>query len=155
MYCWYVRNTYLENRLREPGKTVVLGAPVDLGKITVPTYVLAAREDHIVPWRTAYRTTQLLAGDMRFVLGASGHIAGIVNPASKNKRSHWIGGKLAADPEEWLASAKEEPGSWWRDWSSWLEGFGGGRVKARTRLGSTKFKPIEPAPGRYVKHRIV
>jgi len=154
MYCWYVRNTYLENRLREPGKTVVLGVPVDLGKIAVPAYVLATREDHIVPWRTAYRTTQLLGGDMRFVLGASGHIAGIVNPASKNKRSHWLGGNLAADPEEWLASAKEEPGSWWRDWSAWLESFGGGRVKARTRLGNTKFKPIEPAPGRYVKHRI-
>jgi polyhydroxyalkanoate synthase len=154
MYCWYVRNTYLENRLREPGKTVVLGVPVDLGKITVPAYVLATREDHIVPWRTAYRTTQLLGGDMRFVLGASGHIAGIVNPASKNKRSHWIGGKLAVDPEEWLAGAKEGAGSWWRDWSAWLEGFGGERVKASTRLGNTKFKPIEPAPGRYVKHRI-
>ncbi len=154
MYCWYVRNTYLENRLREPGKTVVLGVPVDLGKITVPAYVLATREDHIVPWRTAYRTTQLLGSDMRFVLGASGHIAGIVNPASKKKRSHWIDGKLAADPEEWLAAAKEEPGSWWRDWSSWLEAFGGGRVKARTRPGNTKFNPIEPAPGRYVKHRI-
>jgi polyhydroxyalkanoate synthase len=155
MYCWYVRNTYLENRLREPGKTVVLGVPVDLGKITVPAYVLATREDHIVPWRTAYRTIQLLGGDMRFVLGASGHIAGIVNPASKNKRSHWIGGNLAADPEEWLSSAKEESGSWWRDWGAWLGGFGGGRVKARGRLGNAKFKPIEPAPGRYVKHRIV
>jgi polyhydroxyalkanoate synthase len=155
MYCWYVRNTYLENRLREPGKTEVLGVPVDLGKITVPVYVLATREDHIVPWRTAYRTIQLLGGDMRFVLGASGHIAGIVNPASKNKRSHWIGGNLAADPEEWLASAKEESGSWWRDWGAWLGGFGGGRVKARGRLGNAKFKPIEPAPGRYVKHRIV
>jgi polyhydroxyalkanoate synthase len=155
MYCWYVRNTYLENRLREPGKTVVLGVPVDLGKITVPTYVLATREDHIVPWRTAYRTTQLLGGDMRFVLGASGHIAGIVNPATKNKRSHWMGGKLSADPEEWLAAAKEEPGSWWSDWSHWLEGFGGGRIKARTRLGNAKFRPIEPAPGRYVRHRIV
>ena len=154
MYCWYVRNTYLENRLREPGKTVVLGVPVDLGKIGVPAYVLATREDHIVPWRTAYRTTQLLGGDMRFVLGASGHIAGIVNPASKNKRSHWLGGNLTADPEEWLASAKEEPGSWWRDWSAWLGSFGGGRVKARTRPGNTKFKPIEPAPGRYVKQRI-
>ena len=155
MYCWYVRNTYLENRLREAGKTEVLGVPVDLGKITAPAYVLATREDHIVPWRTAYRTTQLLGGDMRFVLGASGHIAGIVNPASKNKRSHWLGGNLAADPGEWLAAAKEEPGSWWRDWSSWLGGFGGARVKARTRPGSTKFKPIEPAPGRYVKQRIV
>ncbi len=155
MYCWYVRNTYLENQLRVPGKLQVLGVPVDLGRITVPTYVLATREDHIVPWRTAYRTTQLLGGDMRFVLGASGHIAGIVNPASKNKRSHWIGGKPAADPEEWFAAARKEPGSWWPDWSSWLEGFGGGRIKAQTRLGNAKFAPVEPAPGRYVKHRIV
>ncbi len=155
MYCWYVRNTYLENRLREPGKAVVLGVPVDLGKITVPAYVLATREDHIVPWHTAYRTTQLLGGEMRFVLGASGHVAGIINPVSKNKRSHWLGAKLAADPEEWLAGATEKPGSWWTDWSTWIEGFGGERVKARTRLGNTKFKPIEAAPGRYVKHRIV
>ena len=155
MYCWYVRNTYLENRLRKPGKTVVLGVPVDLGKITVPVYVLATREDHIVPWRTAYRTTQLLGGEMRFVLGASGHVAGIINPASKNKRSHWTGTKLAADPEEWLAGGEEKPGSWWTDWSTWLAGFGGEQVKARARLGSTKFKLIEQAPGRYVKHRIV
>ncbi len=153
MYCWYVRNTYLENRLREPGKTVVLEVPVDLGKITVPSYVLATREDHIVPWRTAYGTTRLLGGEVRFVLGASGHVAGIVNPASKNRRSHWTGA-LAADPEAWLADGKERPGSWWTDWCAWLEGFGGGRVKARTRLGNAKFKPIEPAPGRYVKHRI-
>jgi len=155
MYCWYVRNTYLENGLREAGNTVVLGVPVDLGKITVPAYVLATREDHIVPWRTAYRTTQLLGGEVRFVLGASGHVAGIVNPASKNKRSYWIGAKPAADPDEWVAVARERPGSWWTDWSTWLEGFGGERVKARTRLGNAKFKTIEPAPGRYVKHRIV
>jgi len=154
MYCWYVRNTYLENRLREPGKTAVLGVPVDLGKITVQAYVLATREDHIVPWRTAYRTTQLLGGEMRFVLGASGHVAGIINPASKNKRSHWIGAQLDADPEEWLAHGKEKRGSWWTDWSTWIEGFGGERVKARARLGNAKFKPIEQAPGRYVKHRV-
>jgi polyhydroxyalkanoate synthase len=155
MYCWYVRNTYLENRLCEPGKTVVLGVPVDLGKITVPAYVLATREDHIVPWRTAYRTNQLLGGETRFVLGASGHVAGIINPASKNKRSHWIGAKPAADPEEWLADGKEKPGSWWADWSTWIEGFGDERVKARARPGNAKYKPIEPAPGRYVKHRII
>ena len=155
MYCWYVRNTYLENRLREPGKTMVLGVPVDLGKVTVPAYVLATREDHIVPWRTAYRTTQLLGGEMRFVLGASGHVAGIINPASKNKRSHWLGAKPAADPEEWFAGGTEKPGSWWTDWSNWIEGFGGERVKARTRPGNAKFRPIEPAPGRYVKHRII
>src|SRR5467141_998069 len=154
MYCYYLRNTYLENRLREPGKAVVLGVPVDLGKITAPAYVLATREDHIVPWRTAYRTTQLLGGEMRFVLGASGHVAGIINPASKNKRSHWIGAKLAADPEEWLADGNEKPGSWWTDWSTWIEGFGGERVKAHARLGNAKFKLIEQAPGRYVKQRI-
>ena len=154
MYCWYVRNTYLENRLREPGKTTVLGVPVDLGKITVPAYVLATREDHIVPWRTAYRTNQLLGGETRFVLGASGHVAGIINPASKNKRSHWIGAKPAADPEEWLADGKEKPGSWWADWSTWIERFGDERVKARARPGNAKYKPIEQAPGRYVKHRI-
>ena len=155
MYCWYVRNTYLENRLCEPGKTVVLGVTVDLGKITVPAYVLATREDHIVPWRTAYRTNQLLGGETRFVLGASGHVAGIINPASKNKRSHWIGAKPAADPEEWLADGKEKPGSWWADWSTWIERFGDERVKARARPGNAKYKPIEQAPGRYVKHRII
>ena len=155
MYCWYVRNTYLENRLREPGKTTVLGVPVDFGKIAVPAYVLATREDHIVPWRTAYQTTQLLQGETRFVLGASGHVAGVVNPASKNRRSHWVGGKAVADPEAWLAAATERPGSWWTDWIQWLERFGGGRAKAPARLGNSQFNPIEPAPGRYVKHRIV
>lgn len=154
MYCWYVRNTYLENNLREPGKVSTLGVPVDLGKVVVPAYVLATREDHIVPWRTAYRTTQLLKGDMHFVLGASGHVAGIVNPASKNKRSHWTGGKPTGDPESWLAAANEKPGSWWTDWSAWLERFGGGRVKARARPGNAQYKPIEPAPGRYVKDRV-
>jgi polyhydroxyalkanoate synthase len=153
MYCWYVRNTYLENKLREPGQVSTMGVPLDLGKVVVPAYVLATREDHIVPWRTAYRTTQLLKGDMRFVLGASGHVAGIVNPASKNRRSHWTGGKLTGDPESWLAAATEKPGSWWTDWSAWLERFGGERVKARARLGNAQYKPIEPAPGRYVKHR--
>jgi polyhydroxyalkanoate synthase subunit PhaC len=155
MYCWYVRNTYLENKLREPGQVSTLGVPVDFGKVAVPAYVLATREDHIVPWRTAYGTTQLLSGDMRFVLGASGHVAGIVNPASKNKRSYWTGGKLTGDPESWLAAAIEKPGSWWTDWSAWLERFGGERVKAQTRPGNAKYKPIEPAPGRYVKHRVV
>jgi poly[(R)-3-hydroxyalkanoate] polymerase subunit PhaC len=155
MYCWYVRNAYLENGLREPGKVPVLGVPVDLGKVAVPAYVLATREDHIVPWRTAYRTTQLLKGELRFALGASGHVAGVINPAAKRKRSFWTGKALPADAEAWLASASEKHGSWWSDWSEWLERFGGSRVKARARLGSPKFKPIEPAPGRYVKHRAV
>ena len=154
MYCWYVRNTYLENRLREPGGTSVLGVPVDLGKVTVPAYVLATREDHIVPWRTAYQTTQLLHGESRFVLGASGHVAGVINPPSKNKRSHWVGGKPTASAEDWLAAATEKPGSWWTDWSRWLEAFGGESVPAPSRLGNAEFNPIEPAPGRYVRQRI-
>jgi len=154
MYCWYVRNTYLENRLREPAGSSVLGLPVDLGKLAVPAYVLATREDHIVPWRTAYRTTQLIKGDRRFVLGASGHVAGVVNPASRNKRSHWTGTELPAGGEEWLANATEKSGSWWTDWSDWLARFGGERVTARARLGSAKYKPGERAPGSYVKQRI-
>jgi polyhydroxyalkanoate synthase len=153
MYCWYVRNAYLENRLREPGGTEMLGVPVDFGKVAVPAYVLATREDHIVPWRTAYQTTQLLKGEMRFALGASGHVAGVINPAAKRKRSFWTGTALPAGADAWLAAATEKNGSWWTDWSEWLERFGGGRGKARARPGNSKFKPIEPAPGRYVKQR--
>ena len=153
MYCWYVRNTYLENNLREPAKTKVLEEPVDFGKIAVPAYVLATREDHIVPWRTAFRTTELLGGDTRFVLGASGHIAGVINPASRNRRSYWIGSKNGRDADTWLEAAVEKPGSWWKDWSAWLETHGGGRVKARARLGNAEFKAGERAPGSYVRHR--
>jgi polyhydroxyalkanoate synthase len=153
MYCWYVRNTYLENNLREPSKVRVLDQPVDLGKVSVPAYVLATREDHIVPWRTAFRTTQLLGGETRFALGASGHIAGVINPASRNKRSYWTGTGNGRDGDAWLAAAAEKPGSWWGDWSAWVGPHGGGRVKARTRLGSARFKAGERAPGSYVKHR--
>jgi polyhydroxyalkanoate synthase len=151
MYCYYLRNTYLENNLRVPGKLTMLGQPVDLGKVRAPTYVLATREDHIVPWKTAYLSTQLLGGESRFVLGASGHIAGVVNPASKNRRSHWIGDKLPKDPQAWLDAATEVPGTWWNDWAKWLAPHGGLKIKARTTLGNKAFKPIEPAPGRYVK----
>jgi len=153
MYCWYVRNTYLENNLREPSKTRVLDQPVDLGKVSLPAYVLATREDHIVPWRTAFRTTQLLGGDTRFALGASGHIAGVINPASRNKRSYWTGTGDGRDADAWLAAATEKPGSWWGDWSAWLGAHGGGRVKARARLGNARFKAGERAPGSYVRHR--
>ncbi len=154
-YCYYVRNTYLENNLRVPGKLSMLGVPVDLGRIGLPTYILATREDHIVPWKTAYRTTRLLGGEMRFVLGASGHIAGVINPPSQNRRSYWSGDTFPGEPEAWLALATERRGSWWPDWNAWLARFGGGGKKAPARLGSAKFKPTEPAPGRYVKLRVV
>jgi polyhydroxyalkanoate synthase len=157
MYCWYVRNTYLENRLREPGAVVNCGVPVDLGTIGLPGFVLASREDHIVPWKSAYRSVGLLGGDTRFVLGASGHIAGVINPPAKGKRSYWASGASAggypADPDQWLAQAGEHPGSWWPVWSEWLAAWKGGERKAPKTLGNRRHKAIEPAPGRYVKEK--
>jgi polyhydroxyalkanoate synthase len=155
MYCWYLRNMYLENNLRVPGKLVCCGERVDLNRIKVPAYVFAAKEDHIVPWKAAYASARLLPGDkangVRFVLGASGHIAGTINPPSKNKRSYWTGeGGLPANSEAWLANASELPGSWWTNWDRWLRPFSGGETAAPSRLGSEKYAPIEPAPGRYV-----
>ena len=153
MYCWYVRNTYLENNLRIPAKTAQCGMPVDLMEIDAPVYVLASREDHIVPWQTAYRTARLVSGEVRFTLAASGHIAGVINPASRNKRSFWIDGKLGVQPELWIETAREVPGSWWTDWSAWLAAQAGKLVPARSQLGAAQFSEIEPAPGRYVKVR--
>jgi polyhydroxyalkanoate synthase subunit PhaC len=155
MYCYYLRNTYLSNKLREPGALVNCGVPVDLGTVKLPLFVLATREDHIVPWRSAYRTLELLGGeDKTFVLGASGHIAGVVNPASKKRRSHWTGTPYSPDPDEWLSRAKENPGSWWPLWSKWLARHGGGKRPAPAALGNVQYRPLEAAPGRYAKQRI-
>jgi polyhydroxyalkanoate synthase subunit PhaC len=153
MYCWYVRNTYLENNLSVSGKIMQCGVPLDFGRIDVPTYIMASREDHIVPWRTAYRTTKLVSGTVRFVLAASGHIAGAINPASRNKRNYWIDGELGGEAEQWLENAREIPGSWWNDWSAWLKEKAGRLVPARAELGGARFQEIEPAPGRYVQER--
>ena len=150
---WYMRNLYLNNSLRIPGKLEMCGAKVDLGKVKAPNYLLAAREDHIVPWQSAYQVTRLLGGESRFVLGASGHIAGVVNPASKNKRSFWVNPDAQADAEAWLTGAEEKKGSWWSDWSAWLKQYADGDCAARKKLGSASYKHIEPAPGRYVKEK--
>jgi polyhydroxyalkanoate synthase len=155
MYCYYLRNTYLENRLRQPGALTNCGVPVDLGRIELPVFVLATREDHIVPWRSAYRTLGLLGGkDKSFVLGASGHIAGVINPASKNRRSYWISPSLPLNAEDFLSESKEQKGSWWPLWAQWLGRHGGEARKAPKRPGNSRHKPIEAAPGRYVKERI-
>jgi polyhydroxyalkanoate synthase len=152
MVTWYLRNAYVENNLRVPGRTVQCGMPVDLSKVEVPTYMYASREDHIVPWRTAYASTNVLGGfDHTFVLGASGHIAGVINPASKNKRNYWIGAEPGANADDWLADAHEVPGSWWTHWSAWLRKHGGATVPARKKLGNRKYRSIEPAPGSYVR----
>lgn len=172
MYAWYLRNTYLENNLRVPNRLRCCGQPVDLRRILVPTYVFAAREDHIVPWRAAYASAAVLRGvprgSLRFVLGASGHIAGTINPPSKNRRSYWAMNGSANEAtgtpaagavrqeltaEQWLAAATEHPGSWWPDWDRWLEAFGDGTQAAPVGYGNAEYPVIEPAPGRYVKER--
>jgi polyhydroxyalkanoate synthase len=121
--------------------------------VDTPAYVLATREDHIVPWKTAYASMQLLKGRIQFVLGASGHIAGVVNPASKNRRSFWLNDVLEEDPERWLAGAVSRKGSWWPHWSGWLSPFGGARVAAPAAPGNARYRGIEAAPGRYVREK--
>lgn len=155
MYCWYLRNTYLENNLVVPGKVTVCGEKIALGKVDAPAYVYASREDHIVPWEGAYRNTQVLGGKARFVLGASGHIAGVINPPAKGKRSHWIGANAALpdDAKDWLDNATEHPGSWWTDWAAWLKGHAGKQIAAPKTPGNRQHQTIEAAPGRYVKQK--
>ena len=153
-YAWYLRNTYLENNLVKPGKAKVCGAAIDLRKLDLPVYVYGSREDHIVPIGGAYASTQVLPGKKRFVMGASGHIAGVINPPASKKRSHWLreDGKFPADVNDWIAGAKEVPGSWWTDWSDWLKTHAGKQIAAPKTYGKgAKFKAIEAAPGRYVK----
>jgi polyhydroxyalkanoate synthase len=151
---WYLRNTYLENKLPKPDALTVAATPVNLGRIDIPAYFYASREDHIVPWTSAYESSRLVGGPTRFVLGASGHIAGVINPASKGKRSHWrLENEQPASASAWLNQATEYPGSWWPDWSSWLGEQAGPLQPAPKEYGSAGYAAIEPAPGRYVKVR--
>jgi polyhydroxyalkanoate synthase subunit PhaC len=151
MFCWYLRHTYLQNELKKPGGLTVCGEKIDLGKIDAPVFIYGSREDHIVPWAAAYASVPLLKGPRRFVLGASGHIAGVINPPSKGKRSHWVNNKCPATAQAWLDGATEQPGSWWTGWAAWLKPHGGKWVPAPKTAGNRSFKPIEAAPGRYVK----
>jgi polyhydroxyalkanoate synthase len=153
MYAYYLRNTYQDNKLAQPDALTMCGVPVSLKRVKLPAFVFSAREDHIVPWKGGYDSARTLGGKVKFVLGASGHIAGTINPASKGKRSYWTNDNLGASADEWFRGAKEHPGSWWTDWAKWLAPYGGKKVAARKKLGSAKRKPIEPAPGRYAKER--
>jgi polyhydroxyalkanoate synthase subunit PhaC len=155
-YAWYLRNTYFENSMVKPGKLTVCGQKIDLAHLDMPTYIYGSREDHIVPIGGAYASTQHLPGKKRFVMGASGHIAGVINPPAKNKRSFWTNDKLPANKfpalqPDWLKTATEQPGSWWGDWSDWLKGHAGKQIASPKTYGNRTHKAIEPAPGRYVK----
>jgi polyhydroxyalkanoate synthase len=151
-YAWYLRNTYLENRLVQPGAASTCGEKIDLGLVDLPVYIYGSREDHIVPINAAYASSQALPGKKRFVMGASGHIAGVINPPAKNKRSHWIraDGKLPKTHAAWLQGATEHPGSWWTDWSQWLKAQAGKQIAAPKAYGRGKYKEKMPAPGNYV-----
>ena len=153
MYTWYLRNTYLENKLCKPGAVTVCGQPLDMRLLDLPTFVYASREDHIVPWQSAYGTTKVLQGPIKFVLGASGHIAGVINPPTKNKRSYWTADGLPGTAKEWFDEATENPGSWWPTWAEWLEDQAGPMVAAPKAQGSRQYPVIEPAPGSFVKRK--
>jgi len=154
MYAYLLRNMYLDNRLRDPRALTMCGEPVDLSRIAMPSYVYASREDHIVPWRSAYRTIELVGGDARFVLGASGHIAGVVNPPQQKKRHYWTNDLLTDDPDDWLARAQSHQGSWWSNWAEWLVEHAGTRRPAPTREGSVRHRPLGAAPGMYVREKV-
>lgn len=155
-FAWYFRNTYLENNLVQPGKVTVDGYPVDLGTLDMPAYIYGSREDHIVPWKGAYSSIRVVSNPQRFVLGASGHIAGVINPPDRGRRSYWAHDTdtvpdASVSADQWLATATEHAGSWWPDWIQWLTQQSGTRVSAPARLGNDTYLPFEDAPGRYVR----
>jgi polyhydroxyalkanoate synthase len=152
MHSFYLRKCYHENKLKDPAGVTLGGVPIDLRKINVPAYWVSTREDHIAPWKSTYAATQLLGGPKRFVLAGSGHIAGVVNPPAANKYGYWTNDQLPADPEAFLADAKQHPGSWWTDWAAWNASHAGDKVPAR-KPGAGKLPALEEAPGSYVKRK--
>ena len=152
MHSFYLRNMYMKNLLRVPGAIELDGVPIDLSKVTMPTYFVSAIEDHIAPWKTTYEGPKLFSGKSRFVLSGSGHIAGMINPPSANKYGYWVNDKLPESAEAWLADAKQQDGSWWPHWRAWLEPNLGAQVPARA-VGKGRLKVIEAAPGTYARIR--
>lgn len=154
MYTYYVNKMYLENKLVEPNGLTVCGEPVDLGKIKVPSYFLSTIEDHIAPWKATFAATNTFGSQIEFVLGASGHVAGVINPASKNRRNFWVKGEQGEGPDHWLETAERVEGSWWPNWAEWVRRRAGKRIDAPKSTGSQTYAPIEAAPGSYVKVRL-
>ncbi|MCK9284516.1 MAG: class I poly(R)-hydroxyalkanoic acid synthase [Rhodocyclaceae bacterium] len=155
MHSFYLRNMYMKNLLKEPGGITLLGTPIDISKVKTPCYFISTIEDHIAPWKSTYLGATRLGGPVRFVLGGSGHIAGVVNPPSANKYGYWTnGGKsLPESPDDWFEGATKNEGSWWTDWQGWIGGLNDDKGPARDPAKG-KLKPIEDAPGSFVKFRI-
>lgn len=148
VHSFYLRNMYLNNLLVKPNALKFNDIGIDLSKNDLPTYMLATRQDHIVLWQAAYRATQHYTGPIKFVLSASGHVAGVINHPSKNKYSYWTNGSITPKADDWLANATENPGSWWTDWHAWQAQFAGKKIAARV---INPQNIIEPAPGSYIK----
>ncbi len=153
MHSFYLRNMYLKNLLREPGGISLGGVPLDLTQVKVPAYFVSTVEDHIAPWKSTYKGAKVLGGPVRFVLGGSGHIAGIVNPPAAQKYGFWVNDALPDSADEWQAGATMGQGSWWNDWQAWITQLHGERVPARVP-GAGKLKVLEDAPGSYVNIRL-
>ena len=153
MHAYYLRNMYIRNALRKPGAISLGGVPIDVKSIKTPAYFISTVEDHIAPWKSTFQGAKLLAGPVRFVLGGSGHIAGIINPPAAEKYCFWTGTKPSGRADDWLQQAKQHPGSWWTDWALWVKKHAGARVPARNP-GAGKLPVIEAAPGSYVSVRL-
>jgi poly[(R)-3-hydroxyalkanoate] polymerase subunit PhaC len=156
MHSFYLRNMYMKNKLREPGGVTLAGVPIDVTRVTTPSYFVSAMEDHIAPWKTTYAGAQVLSGDRRFVLSGSGHIAGMINPPAAKKYGYWTNGALPKTPKAWFEGAKQHEGSWWTDWIEWLGPYLGPQVAPREigkSGGKHRLRPIEPAPGSYARQR--
>jgi polyhydroxyalkanoate synthase len=151
MHSFYLRNMYQRNLLAKRGGITLVGTPIDLSKIEAPTFLLSSREDHIAPWKSTYAATRLYAGPVKFVLAASGHMAGVIS-APGSKYGHWTNDELPATPDAWLDGARSRPGSWWPLWDEWVTAFDLGRVLPRSP-GDRKLAVIEDAPGTYVRVR--
>jgi poly[(R)-3-hydroxyalkanoate] polymerase subunit PhaC len=154
MYNYYLRYMYLENKLVEPNGLSICNVPVNLKNIKTPSYIFSAIDDHIAPWETTFLNTDLLSGPNEFVLGTSGHVAGVINPPIQNKRSYWADGEMGKGPSHWLKTSISRPGSWWTHWQKWLKKRAGKKISAPEKLGNNTYPVIESAPGRYVRKRI-
>src|SRR5438270_4143417 len=154
MHSFYLRNMYLKNALGVPGGISLAGQPINLSRVRTPSYFISTVEDHIAPWQGTYRGARYLGGTVRFVLGGSGHIAGIVNPPAARKYQYWTNDNFPPTAEEWFAGATQRPGSWWDDWRAWIERMNGSEMVAARVPGEGKLKPIEDAPGSYAMMRI-
>jgi len=154
MHSFYLRNMYLKNLLSVPGGITLEGVPIDLSKVKIPAYFISTVEDHIAPWKTTYTGSKYLGGEVRFVLGGSGHIAGIVNPPAAKKYHYWTNDARPDSPDDWFETAIQHPGSWWEDWQAWMNQQNAGeKVPARVP-GDGELEPLEDGPGSYVMLRL-